>query len=133
MIYSRLAERCIGSGWLSYDPSSPLGNGSSFKRRRRDFNGRRIRQLPSGEFMIDMQKFIEERLHGVDIPKGSFAEEGTRYGRGGRPGAGELRGAQLVSERGPSGRSRAVKRAGQPAQSADSGGLGGDQRGGEAP
>ena len=34
------------------------------------FNGRRIRQLPSGEFLIDMQKFIEERLNGVILQKG---------------------------------------------------------------
>ena len=27
------------------------------------FNGRRIRQLPSGEFLIDMQKFVQERLY----------------------------------------------------------------------
>ncbi len=29
------------------------------------FNGRRIRQLGDGEFRVDMEKFINERLHPV--------------------------------------------------------------------
>ena len=34
------------------------------------FNGRRIRQMANGEFKIDMQKFIEERLHEIELKKG---------------------------------------------------------------
>eukprot|EP00435_Cladocopium_sp_Y103_P046605 s847_g13.t1 len=34
------------------------------------FNGRRIRQLADGTFKIDMQKFVEERLHSVELEKG---------------------------------------------------------------
>ena len=34
------------------------------------FNGRRVRQLPDGGFLVDMQKFIEERLHPVQLEKG---------------------------------------------------------------
>ena len=34
------------------------------------FNGRRIQQKPDGSFRIDMQKFIEERLHPVELQKG---------------------------------------------------------------
>lgn len=34
------------------------------------FNGRRLRQLQNGEFQIDMQKFVEERLQEVPLEKG---------------------------------------------------------------
>ena len=34
------------------------------------FNGRRIRQMDDGEFKIDMQKFIEERLPEMELKKG---------------------------------------------------------------
>ena len=34
------------------------------------FNGRRIKQLATGEFQIDMEKFIKERLHEVNLEKG---------------------------------------------------------------
>lgn len=34
------------------------------------FNGRRIRQKRDGEFLIDMQKFVEERLHPIPLEKG---------------------------------------------------------------
>lgn len=34
------------------------------------FNGRRIRQTKEGGFLVDMQKFIEERLHPVALEKG---------------------------------------------------------------
>ena len=34
------------------------------------FNGRRICQLQDGTFLVDMQKFIEERLHPVPLEKG---------------------------------------------------------------
>ena len=39
------------------------------------FNGRRIRQLDSGEFLIDMQKFVEERLKPVVLPKGRASQK----------------------------------------------------------
>ena len=34
------------------------------------FNGRRIRQLGTGEFLVDMQKFVQERLYEVPLEKG---------------------------------------------------------------
>eukprot|EP00913_Durusdinium_trenchii_P024025 g22563.t1 len=34
------------------------------------FNGRRIRQRKDGGFLVDMQKFIQERLHPVPLEKG---------------------------------------------------------------
>eukprot|EP00913_Durusdinium_trenchii_P007048 g6630.t1 len=34
------------------------------------FNGRRIKQTPDGGFLIDMQKFVEERLRPVPLKKG---------------------------------------------------------------
>ena len=34
------------------------------------FNGRRIKQTPDGSFLIDMQKFVEERLHPMILEKG---------------------------------------------------------------
>ena len=34
------------------------------------FNGRRVRQLPEGGFLVDMQKFIEDRLRPVALEKG---------------------------------------------------------------
>ena len=39
------------------------------------FNGRRIRQLPDGGYLVDMQKFIEERLHPVDLEKGRKSQK----------------------------------------------------------
>ena len=38
------------------------------------FNGRRIQQLPDCGFKIDMQKFIEERLHPVELEKGRLKD-----------------------------------------------------------
>ena len=34
------------------------------------FNGRRLKQLENGEFQVDMQKFVEERLQEVELEKG---------------------------------------------------------------
>ncbi|CAK9011962.1 Retrovirus-related Pol polyprotein from transposon RE2 (Retro element 2) (AtRE2) [Includes: Protease RE2 [Durusdinium trenchii] len=39
------------------------------------FNGRRIRQLPDGGYLVDMQKFIEERLRPVDLEKGRKSQK----------------------------------------------------------
>ena len=39
------------------------------------FNGRRIRQLEDGEFCIDMQKFVEERLFEVPLEKGRASQK----------------------------------------------------------
>lgn len=38
------------------------------------FNGRRIRQLPDGGFLIDMQKFVEERLNPINLQKGRASQ-----------------------------------------------------------
>ena len=39
------------------------------------FNGRRVKQLQNGEFQIDMQKFVEERLHEVVLDKGRVSQK----------------------------------------------------------
>lgn len=39
------------------------------------FNGRRIRQMQDGEFKIDMQKFVEERLSEVHLEKGRATQK----------------------------------------------------------
>ncbi|CAL1132850.1 unnamed protein product [Cladocopium goreaui] len=39
------------------------------------FNGRRLRQTAEGEFQIDMQKFIEERLQEVRLEKGRATQK----------------------------------------------------------
>ena len=39
------------------------------------FNGRRIRQKADGEFQIDMQKFVEERLSEIKLDKGRGTEK----------------------------------------------------------
>ena len=39
------------------------------------FNGRRIRVNQKQEFLVDMQKFVEERLKKVPIAKGRKAED----------------------------------------------------------
>ena len=39
------------------------------------FNGRRIRQKRDGEFQIDMMKFVEERLHEVELEKGRSSKK----------------------------------------------------------
>ena len=39
------------------------------------FNGRRIRQEASGEFKVDMQKFIQERLKKVELKKGRASDK----------------------------------------------------------
>ena len=39
------------------------------------FNGRRIQQYADGSFRIDMQKFIEERLHPVTLEKGRLVNK----------------------------------------------------------
>ncbi|CAK9094398.1 Putative transposon Ty5-1 protein YCL074W, partial [Durusdinium trenchii] len=39
------------------------------------FNGRRIRQLPDGGYLVDMQKFVEERLHPMDLEKGRKSQK----------------------------------------------------------
>ncbi len=39
------------------------------------FNGRRIKQLEDGEFCIDMQKFVEERLFEVSLEKGRASQK----------------------------------------------------------
>ena len=39
------------------------------------FNGRRIKQLPDGEFKIDMQKFVEERLNEIVLEKGRSSQK----------------------------------------------------------
>lgn len=49
------------------------------------FNGRRIKQLADGGFLIDMQKFVEERLNPIVIQKGRASqrkEEVTEEERG---------------------------------------------------
>ena len=38
------------------------------------FNGRRIRQQADGGFLIDMQKFVEERLNPINLPKGRASQ-----------------------------------------------------------
>ncbi len=39
------------------------------------FNGRRIRQQPDGGFLIDMQKFVEERLNPIVLQKGRASQK----------------------------------------------------------
>ena len=39
------------------------------------FNGRRLKQLESGEFQVDMKKFVEERLHEVELEKGRASQK----------------------------------------------------------
>ena len=39
------------------------------------FNGRRVKQKPNGEFLVDMQKFVDERLKGVTLEKGRASEK----------------------------------------------------------
>ena len=54
-----------------------FGNWVTLKQSEmgRAFNGRRVRQLPDGEFLVDMQKFIEERLNPVLLEKGRAAQK----------------------------------------------------------
>eukprot|EP00435_Cladocopium_sp_Y103_P050345 s671_g15.t1 len=40
------------------------------------FNGRRLRQLPTGEFQVDMEKFVLERLHEIPVAKERLREKG---------------------------------------------------------
>ena len=39
------------------------------------FNGRRVQQMPDGEIRIDMQKFVEERLHEIILDKGRISQK----------------------------------------------------------
>ena len=39
------------------------------------FNGRRVQQMPDGEIRIDMQKFVEERLHEIVLEKGRLSQK----------------------------------------------------------
>ena len=42
------------------------------------FNGRRIRQLKDGTFLVDAQKFVEDRLSAVPLEKGRTQDRKQR-------------------------------------------------------
>ena len=74
------------------------------------FNGRRIKQLATGEFQIDMEKFIKERLHEVKpwerkkVRSQSQSDWGRDLSRSSR-----VRRLELAQQRRASGRSRTLK------------------------
>ena len=57
------------------------------------FNGRRIKQMPDGEFRIDMQKFVEERLHPVILEKGRAGDKSQLANQAEKDAAGSTCGA----------------------------------------
>ena len=61
----QLKERFVFGKWVTL---KDLEEGAAF-------NGRRLRQKPNGEFQIDMQKYVDERLHEVKLEKGRASQK----------------------------------------------------------
>ncbi|CAL1161943.1 unnamed protein product, partial [Cladocopium goreaui] len=60
-----LKERFVFGKWVTL---KDLEEGAAF-------NGRRLKQKPNGEFQIDMQKYVDERLHEVKLEKGRASQK----------------------------------------------------------